>query len=145
LSVRSVLMTVSMLLCLGASLCGSAQEVTATIVGLVTDPGGAVVVGARVNVTDIDKKVQVRSVVTDGHGEFVANLLPVGHYSVRVMRSGFKTDVRSGIELHAGDRVSLPVVLSAGDVQQEVTVTADALHVQSQTVTFLDCWRSFRE
>jgi hypothetical protein len=126
-------MTVSMLLCLGASLCGSAQEVTATIVGLVTDPGGAVVVGARVNVTDIDKKVQVRSVVTDGHGEFVANLLPVGHYSVRVMRSGFKTDVRSGIELHAGDRVSLPVVLSAGDVQQEVTVTADALHVQSQT------------
>jgi len=109
------------------------QEVTATLVGLVTDGHGGVIPGAHISVTDSDKRLLVRSVVSDARGEFVATLLPVGHYSVLVASAGFKSLNQTGIDLHADDRVSLSLVLKPGEAADQVTVNADALQVQSQT------------
>jgi len=109
------------------------QEVTATLVGLVTDGHGGVIPGAQIAVTDDDKRLLVRKVVSDARGEFVATLLPVGHYSVLVTSSGFKSLNQTGIDLHADDRVSLSLPLKPGAAGDQITVNADALQVQSQT------------
>ena len=109
------------------------QEVTATIHGQVTDAGGAVLPGAKVTVTNADKNMLVRTVITDKSGEFIATLLPIGNYTVRVRHAGFKVMDRTGIELHVGDSITLTLAMQVGEVSQEVTVNADATQVQLQS------------
>src|ERR1700751_2352932 len=82
-----VAVTLSLLLL--ASVC-LAQEITGTIVGTVKDPQGAVLPNATVPVTNTDQNVVVRTVKTDANGNYVAPLLPIGHYSVAVTADGFK-------------------------------------------------------
>lgn len=110
-----------------------AQEVTASLVGQVTDSNGALIPDARITVTDMDKNLRLRSVVSAKNGEFSANLLPVGRYEVVVRHSGFKELRRSGIELHVGDIASLSLVMQTGSSNETVTVYADALQVQTQS------------
>jgi len=66
----------------------SAQEVTGTIVGTVTDASKAAVPGATVTVTSTDRGLVARTVTTDSAGGYVATLLPIGNYSVKVETTG---------------------------------------------------------
>lgn len=109
------------------------QEVTATILGRVVDASGGVLPGAKVVVTNIDTKQQIRVVTTNGSGEFTATLLPVAHYSVRVTSKGFETLNQTAIDLHVGDRLNLQLVMKPGEATETVTVNADALVAQTQT------------
>jgi len=63
------------------SLAAQAQATTGVIRGVVSDPSGNVVAGARVIVTDVETRFQ-RTVVTNEKGVFVAPLLPLGTYEV---------------------------------------------------------------
>jgi len=125
------LLLVSFLLAPCLQVCS--QEVTATLLGAVTDSTAARIPNAEVSITNTDRRALERRVHSDGRGEFIAPLLPVGHYSVRVVRTGFKELERNGIELHVGDKVTLTLQLSPGSTSEQVTVTADALQVQLQS------------
>src|SRR5438874_1942592 len=81
-----------------------AQESRGGISGKVTDPGGALVVGATVVVTNIETNV-VNRLTTNHTGYYEVNLLIPGHYSVRVEAAGFKRELRSGLELNVGGRL----------------------------------------
>ncbi|MGH9665238.1 MAG: carboxypeptidase-like regulatory domain-containing protein, partial [Bryobacteraceae bacterium] len=59
----------------------SAQISTATLVGTVTDPSGAVVVGATVQVKNIGTSI-TRTAATDASGEYTIPNLPAARYSV---------------------------------------------------------------
>ena len=59
-----------------------AQEVTATILGTVTDPNGAAVSGATIIVVNTDQAIVLRRLTTSLGGEYVVPLLPIGHYDV---------------------------------------------------------------
>ena len=111
----------------------SSQEVTAGLLGEVHDAQGALVSGAVVTIINTDEQRTERTTISDAQGQFVATLLPIGHYEVTVKHDGFKELTRSGIELHVGDRGSLELVLSPGAVNETVTVVADASQVQLQT------------
>lgn len=65
-----------------------AQEVTGTIVGTVTDASKAAVPGASVTVASTDRSLVVRTVTTDSAGGYVATLLPIGDYSIKVEMTG---------------------------------------------------------
>ena len=67
-----------------------AQAGVASLSGLVTDPSGAIVVGAQVMETNVDTQA-VRTTVTDHSGYFTFVGLPVGHYRVAVTQAGFQT------------------------------------------------------
>ena len=54
---------------------GSAQQMTADVVGTVTDPGGAVLATAQVTVKSLDTG-EARSTKTNGSGDYAFNLLP---------------------------------------------------------------------
>jgi hypothetical protein len=62
------------------------QVVTATVAGTVTEQVGAVILGTKVAVTDTDTNSRVRTIITDGRGEFVISVLPIWHYGIRMMR-----------------------------------------------------------
>src|SRR5947208_9936401 len=82
----------------GIVLPAAAQVITGTISGTVTDTSGSVIPEAKVTVTDTSTGL-VRTGATGPDGQFVLPFLPVGVYTLRVERPGFKTSVREGIGL----------------------------------------------
>lgn len=113
----------------------SAQEVTGSIFGTVTDQSGAAIAGAPVTVTATDRNLVVRTVESGGNGEFVAALLPIGTYSLSINLKGFKKLVRSGIELHVDEKLTVPLTLQVGEVTEQVTVEDSGAQVELQSPT----------
>jgi hypothetical protein len=111
----------------------AAQEVTGSIVGTVVDSSGAAVPGAAVTVLSIDRNQAMSTTTTSEQGEFVATLLPIGKYSLKAEKTGFKAAVRSGIELHVSDRLSFRLVLDVGNISETVTVAASSVAVETQS------------
>src|SRR5258707_2934535 len=66
------------------------QEVTANIVGTVTDPSGAPIKGAAVDATDVDRGTMWNAVTNDA-GAYNLLRLPIGTYTVKVTDAGFQT------------------------------------------------------
>src|SRR5262245_53941265 len=111
----------------------SAQGLTGQISGALTDPQGGVVSGAKVEVIN-EETAQSRAVNTDSEGNFVVTQLLPGTYSLVVTASGFKRFEQKGIILTANERVAVrKVTLEVGDVNQTVTVTAEAPNVQTES------------
>ena len=73
-----------------------AQLYSGSISGTVTDPTGAVVVGAHVMATDRDKGFTYPG-TTDSSGRYVLRSIPPGTYSVTARAKGFQTQRQSGI------------------------------------------------
>jgi hypothetical protein len=118
-------------------LCSSmlhAQEFRATITGRVTDASGAVIAGAKVNVTN-QATNQTASTVSDTAGLYTVPLLQPGTYTVGVTATGFKTYSRANIALNTGDRTGVDVQMEVGEVQQTVTVSAETPTLETQTAT----------
>lgn len=114
----------------------SAQEITGTIVGTVRDANGAVVSGATVTITDPSKSgLVVRTMVTNDDGEFAAPNLTISTYSVTVEATNFKKTVQTGIKVDVGQRRNVEVVLTAGTVEEVVTVEADPVAVDLTSPT----------
>lgn len=110
-----------------------AQQDTGTIVGTVLDPGGAVVPGATVRLTNIATNISV-ALTTDSSGVFTSPPLRIGNYRMEVEVSGFKKSIRDGIGLRVQDRLNLDVRLEVGEVTQTVEVTgASDVLLQTQT------------
>src|ERR1700693_4057027 len=113
----------------------SAQNVTGTILGTVTDPRGGVIPKVTVTITNADQKVVLRTGSADDHGQFVVPGLPVGHYDVAAETTGFKKSIQSGIVLNVDDKVAVNFSLDVGSVSETVHVEANALQVDTETAT----------
>jgi hypothetical protein len=66
-----------------------------------------------------------RALNTDGAGEYVANALIPGTYTVRAVADGFLTVERSGVVLEVGQNIRVDLVLQPGEQTQTVTVTEE--------------------
>lgn len=110
----------------------SAQTNKATLSGSVTDTQGAVITDADVKVTNTATG-QVRETKTNSEGFYEVPLLDIGTYIVTVSKTGFQTVKRENIVLQTATETTADVQLSAGEVTTEVTVTAEAPLVQSET------------
>jgi Carboxypeptidase regulatory-like domain/TonB dependent receptor/TonB-dependent Receptor Plug Domain len=94
----------------------SAQSTAATLSGVVTDPNGAVVAGARISVISI-AQVFTRSAVTNSEGIFIVALLPPGNYTLKVEHEGFSPYERGDIVLNVNDQRVLNISLRIGDLK----------------------------
>lgn len=128
------ILRVTLLACLALGQALYAQEVRATITGLVTDPSGAPVPGAQVTVTNLAQNVSLTT-QTNETGNFVTPYLIPGTYRVTVEKEGFKRYVRDNVVLQAQDRLRLDVALELGEVTQSVTVTEAVPLLQTETAT----------
>jgi outer membrane receptor protein involved in Fe transport len=98
---------------------------SATIVGTVVDPQGAVVAGAKVTATNIATGVE-RSTNSTNSGEYTLTFLPPGSYDVRTEAKGFAVGQAKGVKLNVGDKQDLNFKLSVAGSAQTVEVTTDA-------------------
>ncbi len=126
----SILFWVSLFLTLSSPLW--AQKDAGAIVGLVRDPSGAVVTGARVIVTDVDRGIEM-ALSTDGQGEYVASPLKIGRYSVTVEKRGFKKAVAGPFEVNIQDRIGVDVKLEPGMATEVMIVTGQGPQLETET------------
>ena len=99
------------------------QESRAVISGTVSDPQGAVVPGAKVEVKNVATNV-VTAVETNGRGLYSIPPVNPGQYAVTVSAAGFKSTVQPNVELRVADHVTLDFKLELGGTTETVTVTA---------------------
>jgi len=109
-----------------------AQVETGTIVGTVQDGTGGVVSSATVTLTHLATG-QMRTAHTNDQGEFNAQFMPLGTYSIKVAATGFATKEVTGITLQVDQTANLTIALSVGSVSQSVEVTGAAPLVDTAT------------
>ena len=90
-----------------------AQVLYGSLVGNVTDPNGAAVAGAKVEVTNLATG-GVSSVMTDDRGGYLLNDLQVGVYKVTISRSSFKTTIREDVRIEANKTYRFDAALEVG-------------------------------
>jgi hypothetical protein len=107
-------------------------DISGSVSGIVTDPSGAVVVGATVVATAISTNVQ-HTTVTDGRGFFAFPALAVDHYTITLHQTGYAEFVARDIIINANSAVRLDISLTLGKVTNTVSVKEDALHVETES------------
>ena len=98
------------------ALCLSTQcnaQTLASITGEVRDAAGAAVPNANVTVTDVGTGA-VRTVQTNVDGIFLVPSLIPDIYSVKVEAAGFRTEIRSAVELQVQADIRVDFRLQAG-------------------------------
>jgi hypothetical protein len=130
----SVLTAVVIGLALSTSPAPAQQSGTAGIYGSVVDAQGAVIAGASVTLTHLERN-QVRAANTNDVGQFVFPLLSIGSYRIRVEQPGFKAFEQTGIELQVNDNRRIDVSLEVGDVTTRVQVEAAAATLETSNAT----------
>lgn len=122
-----------LLLCIAPSFM-LAQSTFGSIVGTVTDPSGAAVPSARVNVTNLAENITV-SLETDASGNYEALNLKAGTYQVSVEAPGFKTFRVAQVPLAARQVVRVNAKLEVGVVSERIEVQALPALVTTDTQT----------
>lgn len=107
------------------------QEVTAAIVGTVTDPSGAPIKGASVKATDTERGT-VWSAETNDSGAYNLLRLPVGTYGVRVSAPGFDTTEWPPFTLVLNQTARINAQLKVGKISETVEVSAAAPVLQTE-------------
>ena len=102
-----------------------AQEFRGTISGVITDPTGALIAGAKITVTETNTGTKIPT-LSGSSGEYTAAFLLPGEYAIDVQMEGFKGFARRGVHVGAGDHAVIDVRLDVGDVATSIEVTADA-------------------
>jgi len=110
-----------------------AQELTATLAGLVSDSSGAVIPGATLEVTQNGVNAAGRTIQSDATGAFIVTNLQAGTYGVKVTASGFATYVAKNVVLNVAEKHTLNVQLKAGAVTTTVTVEDNPVSVDTQS------------
>lgn len=109
-----------------------AQVDTGAISGSVTDASGAVIPSAKVVITNVETNIAV-NLITNATGFYAAPALKPGSYKIAVTMDGFRGAVRTGIQLRVQERLELDFNLEVGTAASEVTVTASAPLLESET------------
>ena len=123
-----------MLIVVGAVFAVSAHGQTATtgqIVGLVTDPSGALVAGARVTLTS-DAGVH-REVMSGTNGRYTIPLLDPGNYRLEVDQSGFASAKLEGVVVRITETAVVDVALKVAGAPTTVSVTGESPLVQTES------------
>ncbi len=107
-------------------------QVSASLSGKIEDSSGAAITLVTVTITNLETGA-TRTVPTDETGNYQALSLPVGLYEVRAEKPGFSAAVRKGIDLVVGQAAVVNLRLEVGNVEQQVTVTAEAPLVNTTT------------
>jgi hypothetical protein len=107
-------------------------QVAGSISGKVEDSSGSAVKGAAVTVKDQETGA-TRTATTDDEGTYKVLSLPVGPYQVRAEKSGFKTEVREGVNLVVAQDASVNLRMSVGEISEQVTVTEQVPVVNTTT------------
>jgi hypothetical protein len=111
-----------------------AQEPTAQITGLITDPTGGAVPTARIELVNSGTGLRYEAQSNDS-GNYVYSNLPTGTYQVTVHKDGFSAVTRSGIVLAVSQVARLDFTLQLGSTTQTVEIHGTAPLLENSTAS----------
>src|SRR5260370_14481351 len=97
---------------------------TGQITGLVSDPAGTSVPGAKVAVANVDTGIK-RETTTNDQCYYTFALLNPGNYELTVQKTGFKGVTRPGIKLDISQIARVDLSLTLGGVRCSLPVIAE--------------------
>jgi len=108
----------------------SAQAVTGTLLGNVTDSSGAAVPGATVTATEIQTNI-ARTTVSNETGNYIISSLKNGTYNVQAELQGFRKVLRQNVRVDVNTTMRVDLTLELGQVTEAVTVSAETPVLQT--------------
>jgi hypothetical protein len=106
----------------------SAQTLTGTIAGKVTDEQGGVLPGVTVTLTG---STGTQTQVTDAQGEYRFLGLTPGMYSIKAELQGFRAKEQKDIDVGLSKTVTISLALPVGGVAETVNVVANSIMVDT--------------
>jgi hypothetical protein len=136
---RVRLLTVALVLALVALLSatpGLAQTIFGTILGTVTDASGAIMPNLVIRITSQTEGI-THEYRTDAQGNYQAENMKAGLYTVSAMATGFKDTVLTDVRLEARQTVRADMKLTVGSATEKVTVEANAelINTESEAIS----------
>lgn len=107
---------------------GAEASVKGSIAGVVSDPSGAVIQGAKVELVG---PTGTRTATTDAEGRFLFQVLIPGVYSAKISREGFKTSEANSVEVQIGRTSTLTIKMELGTSATTVEVSASSIAVDT--------------
>jgi hypothetical protein len=120
---RSKIIAICCLLVLAGA--AFAQSDRGTITGSVSDPAGAVIPAAAIELKNINTGA-VYQAQSSSTGNYTFSQLPVGTYQMSSSVPGFKQFIRTGITVLVAQTLRIDISLEVGAISETVTVNADA-------------------
>jgi len=114
--------------------CLHGQQTTATVVGTITDPSGAVTAGVTVRATNVATNA-AREGTSDSSGNYSIPFLAAGDYTVTATLSGFQTQKVDRLTLQVNQTARVDFKLQVGNVSESVEVSASAAALQTENAT----------
>jgi Carboxypeptidase regulatory-like domain len=109
-------------------------QVAAAISGRVEDASGSAMIGVSIAVKDLETQA-THTVTTDAAGNFRVLGLAPGPYEIEAEKAGFKTVIRTGINLEVGQDAAVNLRLELGTLRQQVTVSEQVSVVNTTTAS----------
>jgi hypothetical protein len=111
-----------------------AQSDSAVLFGLVTDPSGSSIKGAKLRLRN-NGTGQTREYASDERGLFYFTLLPPGGYHVTVEATGFKQFQDENIRVQVAQVGRLDVQLEIGNTKEIMSVDAGTSTLNTETIS----------
>src|SRR5580704_12981862 len=99
---------------------------------LVLFANGRLLAGATATATNVETGV-VTTLTTNSQGFYSFQSLPLGTYTINVQQNGFKGYAQTGQVLDVNSALVIDVQLQVGTTTEKVEVSADALHVDTES------------
>src|SRR5579863_6198732 len=109
-----------------------AQKDSGGVAGVVRDSAGALVPGAKVTVSDVDRGTET-VVTTSSQGEYVASPLKIGRYNVSAEKTGFKKTVVGPIVVNIQEHPEVDITLQVGSIHEVMTITSEGPQLETET------------
>src|ERR1700716_2935286 len=110
------------------------SQANGNLSGTVTDKTASVISGATVKITSQGTGI-TREVKTDGSGYYLAPLLPVAMYTIRVEAQGFQPTEQKDLRLQVDEHREVNFTLAPASVSQTVEVSASEVAVETTNPT----------
>jgi len=107
------------------------QLYTGSVTGVVTDPSGGSVPGAKVALLD-EEKGYAFNAVTDSNGRYLLRSIPPGTYKIKVEAANFQSQTQDAVKVDVSQNVSIDFSMKVGVVTDIVEVKADTVQLQTE-------------
>jgi hypothetical protein len=108
------------------------QSDRGAIVGTILDSAGGAVEGAAITATGVETGTVYKTTSTST-GAYRFSSLVLGHYDITATKQGFKISTDTRVEVQINSTASLDITLQPGNVQETITVLADAPSLETDT------------
>ena len=104
---------------------------TGAVGGTITDQSGGGVAGASIRLMNVATG-EVHELSSQQNGNYLTTLLVPGTYELEVSKTGFKTMVRTGIQIVVTETQTVDLIVQVGEISDRVVVHADADILQTE-------------